>query len=124
MEQRIPETISEHMMDKVIESSQHGFIKEKLCLINLMYFYNEMTGSMNERSALDVVYLNFNKTFGALSCNITDSLMNYRLHEWTGRWIGKWLNCQASVVINGTKASWRSATSGGVCQALILGPCI
>jgi len=56
------------MIDKkMIWSSQHGFIKEKLCLINLISFYSEMTGLMNERSVLDVAYLNFNKAFDAIS---------------------------------------------------------
>lgn len=91
--------------------------------MNLVFLNNEMTNLMNEKSALDVVRLNFNKAFDTVSYNIiTDNLINYGLGEWTVRQTGNWLNWQASmVVINGTKISWRSATSGSVCQALLLG---
>lgn len=82
MEQRILETISKCDKQEGELSSQHGFTKEKLCLINLISFCDEMAGLINERSALDVVYLNFNKAFDIVSCNIlTDNLMKYRLDE-------------------------------------------
>lgn len=76
IEQRILETISKHMMDrKVVRSSLHGFIKERLCLINLMSFYNEMTGLMKERSTLDVAYLNFNKAFNTIFYNVIADIL-------------------------------------------------
>lgn len=47
---------------KIIRSSQHGFTKMKSSLINLISFYNEMTGPVDEWRAMDIVYLDFNKT--------------------------------------------------------------
>ncbi|PKU32865.1 rna-directed dna polymerase from mobile element jockey-like [Limosa lapponica baueri] len=55
MEELILETISRHTKDKKIISS--GLTKEKLCLINLMNFYDEMTGLIDEGRAVVSVYL-------------------------------------------------------------------
>lgn len=45
IEQLIWETISRPVKDKtVIRSSQYGFTKEELCLVNLTTFYNKMSG--------------------------------------------------------------------------------
>ncbi|KAK4826567.1 hypothetical protein QYF61_010202 [Mycteria americana] len=42
MEQLIPETTSRHMKDKkVVGNSQHGFMKVKSCLTNLITFYSD-----------------------------------------------------------------------------------
>lgn len=55
-EQLILETISRHMNNKkFFRSSQHGFTKGKSCLTNLINFYNEMTGLVDEGRAADVV---------------------------------------------------------------------
>jgi len=60
VEQLIAETISRHMKDKkFIRSMQHSLLKGKPCLTNLINFYNEMTGLVDEGRAVYVVYLNF-----------------------------------------------------------------
>lgn len=41
---------------KVLGSSQHGFMKEKLCLTE--GFYKEMTSSVDERRAVNIVIYN------------------------------------------------------------------
>jgi len=58
MEQLILEIISRHIKDNKIVR-MHGFTKAKSCLTNLINFYNEMTGLVDEGRAVYVVYLNF-----------------------------------------------------------------
>ncbi|KAK4824064.1 hypothetical protein QYF61_009915 [Mycteria americana] len=115
MEQLILETIARHMKDKkLIRKSQHGFTKGKSCLTNLITFYDEMTGLVDQGRAVDVVYLDISKAFGTVSHRILiEKLMKYGLDEQTMRWIENWLNCQAQrVVISVRKSSWRPVTSG------------
>lgn len=45
-------------------------MKGKSCLTNLITFYNKITGSVDERRAVDVVYLNFSEAFDTVFCDI------------------------------------------------------
>ncbi|GAB0208209.1 mitochondrial enolase superfamily member 1 [Grus japonensis] len=101
MEQLILEAIYRHMKDKkVVGSSQHGFTKGKSCLTNLINFYDEMTGLVDEGRAVDIVYLDFKQAFDTVSHSILiEKLMKYMLDEQTMRWIENWLNSQAQRVI-------------------------
>lgn len=51
------ETVSTHITDKVIGSSQRGFMKGKSCLTNLPDFYNKMICSVNKGRAMNDLIL-------------------------------------------------------------------
>lgn len=51
-------------------SREHGFMKGKLCLTNLIAFHNEVTNSVSKERGVDVVYLNISKAFDMVSHKI------------------------------------------------------
>ena len=60
--------IRDHMMEflvkhKLINISQHGFLKARSCLANLLCFFEEITKWVDDGSPVDVVYLAFQKAF-------------------------------------------------------------
>ena len=46
-----------------ISETQHGFVKGRSCLTNLIKFFEEVTKMIDEGRAVDVVYMEFSKPF-------------------------------------------------------------
>ena len=92
--------IRDHMMDfiikhKLINPSQHRFLKARSCLTNLLCFLEEITKWVNDGSSVDVIYLDFQKAFDKVphqrlilklkSHGIGNSIVNW-IEQWpTGR---------------------------------------
>ncbi|GAB0207769.1 mitochondrial enolase superfamily member 1 [Grus japonensis] len=71
MEQIILNAITQHVQDnQAIRPSQHGFMKGRSCLTNLISFYDKVTRLVDEGKAVDVVYLDFSKAFDTVSHSI------------------------------------------------------
>ena len=79
------------MHDK-IGLSQHGFVKGRSCLTNLLQFFEEVTKKLDKGEPVDMIYLDFQKAFGKVPHR---RLLNkLRAHSVKGKilaWIEDWL---------------------------------
>lgn len=71
MEQIILGEIAWHMHGvQGIRPSQHGFMKGRLCLTNLISLCDWVTRLVDEGKAVNVVYLDFSKAFDMISHSV------------------------------------------------------
>jgi len=56
--------------NQVIRPSQHGFMKGRSCLTKLISFHDQVTRLVDERKAVDVVYVDFSKAFDTVPHSI------------------------------------------------------
>ena len=71
----------------LINPSQHGFLKARSCLTNLLCFFEEITKWVDEGSPVDVINLDFQKAFDKvphqrLILKLKSHGMGYSIINW------------------------------------------
>ena len=84
LEKLLRNYITEHLEKfKLIKETQHGFVKGKSCLSNLLVFLESLTQYLDEGWPIDVVYLDFAKAFDKVPHKHLS--MKVRAHGINGR---------------------------------------
>ena len=99
---------------KLINHSQHGFLKARSCLTNLLCFFEEITKWVDEGSPVDVIYLDFQKAFDKVPHQrLIRKLKSHGMGNSIINWIEQWLTDRRQrVVVDGEVSSWKSVLSG------------
>ena len=72
--------IQDHLVDflvknKLINPSQHGFLKARSCLTNMLCFLEDVTKWLDEVSPVDIIYLDLKKK-PLTKCHTKDYYLN------------------------------------------------
>ena len=98
----------------MIRDSQHGFVRGRSCLTNLIEFFDYVMKCVDEGSAVNVVYMDFSKIFDKVPHGrlIKKANTYWRLGDLT-RWIHNWFSGRRQrVMTDGCFSDWRQVTSG------------
>ena len=126
MESVIRDSIVEHLTSKsLLRQSQHGFMRGKSTVTNLLEYLEELTMAIDRGEDVDVLYLDFSKAFDKVPIRrLLSKCEGLGIKGKLLGWVEQWLTGRRQrVVLNGKESEWGPIKSG-VVQGSVLGPCL
>ena len=108
----------------LIDSRQHGFLKNKSCTTQLVEFCDSLALSLNSNIRSDVIYFDFAKAFDSVNHDIILQKLKtqFNIDSFLLRFIANYLSGRKQCVVIGGSISSTVSVSSGVPQGSILGP--
>ena len=109
--------------NKLISQHQHGFIKRKSTLTNLIDCFNDWTIALSNNEEVSAVYIDFTRAFDLvphdkLLLKLSAYGIEGNLAKWIEKFLTAWMQCTK---VNQSFSEYKPVTSG-VIQGNCLGP--
>jgi hypothetical protein len=120
--------IKKHMMsfldaNNILSASQYGFRSGKSTSTQLLHCTNDWTKSLDQKTAVDVIYLDFAKAFDTVShTKLFKKLQNVGIKGDLLSWIIAFLSNRTQQVVIDSTLSDTAQVISGVPQGSVLGP--
>ena len=100
--------------NNLFTKEQHGCIKEKSCVTQLVECVADITAAIHQGYDADAIYLNFTKAFDIVTHRrLLEKLWDYEIRGNIPAWIRDFLSQRKQLVtVNGACSWWRHITSG------------
>ena len=124
MESIIHDSLSHYLLsNNLLTDRQHGFIKSRSTLTNLLSCLRHWLSSLDSGRSTDIIYIDFAKAFDSVSHpKLLHKLKSYNILGKLFDWISAWLTGRTqSVKIHNFFSSFKSVLSG-ILQGSVLGP--
>lgn len=109
----------------VLSQYQHGFVKNRSTITNLMAYTSTLNSSLEKRCQVDSIYIDFAKAFDKVPHELTlRKLDKLGFPDWLIMWLRSYLRDRSAIVKLGSVESSRFSTPSGVPQGSHLGPLI
>lgn len=109
----------------LISDAQHGFVKKRSTVSNLMCYTTALMEEMDNRRQVDCIYFDFSKAFDKVPHDLAiRKLSHLGLPDWSTEWLRSYLADRKAFVKIGSTRSRLYSIPSGVPQGSILGPLI